>query len=129
MQATARVPIHADPEYPEVLREIADVMERELRAIGIETDLAGAVAETVTEHVRANFGGTPIYIAKGMTMRQRRRMWEIWEAFTGGNHIALARRYGMSLSQIYRVLQVARHEIRLRQQPDLFGDLAHQQPG
>ena len=120
--ATARVPIHADPDYPPMLREMAEAIQRELVEVGIDTDRASAVAETVTEQIRETFGGTPVYMGKGETMRQRRRRMQIWEHFTGANHHELAREFGMSLSQIYRVLAVTRLEMRRRQQPDLFGD-------
>lgn len=113
-------PIFKDESYPEILRELAELLDRELRDAGIEAPHAIAVAETVIEQVRERFGGSPIYISKGMTYRQQRRMWAMWDAFRGDNHLQLARQFGMGLSQVYRTLQVVRRLVRTRQQPDLF---------
>lgn len=116
-------PITKDPDYPEMLRELAEVAERELCNVGVEPAYAAAVAETLAEHVRERFGGTPVYWAKGESMRQRRRRARMWAEFTGRNHAELARRYGVCLQQVYRSLAISKAEWRRASHRDLFEDL------
>lgn len=113
-------PITQDPDYPELIRELASVVERQLVSIDIEPAHAAAVAEATAEAVREHFGGSPLYWAKGETMRQRRRRERMWSEFTGNNYAALARRYGICLQQAYRVIGVARREHAARVQGDMF---------
>jgi len=114
------VPLSQDQDYPQLLRELAEVMEGELRGIGIEPPFSAAVAETVTEHVRQHFGGQQHYWSKGTTFRQRKRRAEIWAMFNGKNYPEIAKRFGLGLSQAYRAVAVARAEAMSQAQPDLF---------
>lgn len=116
----AEPPLYEDAEYPEILRELAEVIDRELRNIGLETPYAAAVAETVTEHVRERFGGSPIYISKAHTLRQRRRRAAMWADFNGRNHVELSRKYGVCVQQLYRSIAIARAEETARRQGNLF---------
>lgn len=118
----ADVPITQDPDYPELIRELADVVEQQLVEVGIEPDSAGAVAESCAEAVRERFGGQVLYWAKGDTMRLRKRRMEMWQAFTGTNHNALAKQFGLCPQQIYRQLAIAKAEHIARTQGSLFGD-------
>ena len=113
-------PITQDPDYPEMLRELAEVAERELCNVGIDPTHAAAVAETLAEHVRERFGGTPVYWAKGESMRQRRRRARMWDEFNGRNHAELSRRYGICLQQVYRSLAISKAETAARLQRGLF---------
>lgn len=118
------IPIHADAEYPALLRELAEVVERELRSTGCDADQASAVAETVTEHVRERFGGVPNYWPKGSTWRHRKRLAAMWADFNGRNHTDLAQKYGMCVQRVYFNLAVYRREIQAKQQPGLFDQAA-----
>lgn len=113
-------PLSQDPDYPPLLRELAEVVQGELSRIGIDLSYASAVAETVSEHVRERFGGQPNYWPKGNTMRQRRRRMRMWEDFNGHNHLELAVKYGVCLQQVYRMLAIAKAEMTNRVQPGLF---------
>ena len=113
-------PIFLDQDYPPLLRELAEVVERELLSTGIDAQQAGAVAETVTEHVRERFGGVPNYWPKGSTYRHRKRLAAMWADFNGRNHADLARKYGMCVQRVYFNLAVYRREVQARQQPGLF---------
>ena len=129
-QAVVPAPIYNDPDYPALLRELAEVVERELLSTGSAPALASAVAETVTEHVRERFGGVPNYWPKGSTYRHRKRLAQMWADFNGRNHAELAQRYGMCVQRVYYNLAVYRREIQSKQQPDMFAqaDDARQAP-
>ncbi|RQO63143.1 hypothetical protein DBR47_00795 [Paucibacter sp. KBW04] len=122
--ATSIKPLSLDADYPPLLRELAEVVEGELKNIGIELNYASAVAETVAEHVRERFGGQPNYWPKGNTLRQRQRRAAMWADFTGNNHVELATKYGVCVQQVYRMLATARAESTARTQRGLFEDEA-----
>lgn len=114
------VPLSLDADYPPLLRELAEVVQRGLRSGGIAEAMAAALAEEAAEHVREHFGGQPNYWPKGESMRQRRRRAAMWADFNGTNHLHLASKYGVCLQQVYRALAIARQESNARTQPDLF---------
>lgn len=109
-----------DADYPALIRELAEVVERQLRDAGVEPPHAAVVAEAAAEYVREHFGGQPLYWAKGETMRQRRKRERMWQLFNGRNHLELSREFGLCLQQTYRTLAIARKEHANRTQPDLF---------
>lgn len=119
--------ITKDPDYPALIRELAEVLTTQLRSGGVEPTSAEAIAEACAEYVREHFGGQPLYWAKGETMRQRLKREAMWAEFNGRNHAELARKHGICLQQVYKRLAISRAEHRARQQPDLFGQ-AGQEP-
>ncbi|MFG6462291.1 Mor transcription activator family protein [Roseateles sp. DXS20W] len=109
-----------DPDYPLVLRELAELVQGELIKVDVPAERAAAIAETAAEHVRERFGGQPVYWPKGHTMRAKRRRAAMWADFTGNNHIELAQKYGMCVQQVYKALAAARIEFLGKAQGDLF---------
>lgn len=109
-----------DPDYPELLRDLARIVEQELVNVGTDRAHAKAIAETVTEHVMEHHGGVPQYWPKGTHWRKLRRRREMWERFNGTNHAELARDFGMCLQQVYKWLAIERAELRKRTQRDMF---------
>lgn len=103
-------PITQDPDYPPLIRELAETLDQQLRAVDIPADRASAISEAAAEFVREHFGGQPLYWAKGETMRQRRRRQAMWRDFTGRNHRELGIKYGICLQQVYRQIAVCRAE-------------------
>lgn len=122
-------PLLEDPDYPPLIRELAGLVELQLREVGIAPSIAAAISESAAEHVREHFGGVPNYWSKGSTMRQRRRRARMWAEFNGNNHAELARRYGVCLQQMYRALAIARAEHTSRVQPGLFDKPAEDAAG
>lgn len=110
----------SDQAYPEVMREIADVVARSLVEGGLQHERALALGEAAAEAVRERHGGTLMYLPKGHTMKTRRRWQALWDEFTGDNHAALAVKHGMNVKGVYKVLAVMRAEHRKRTQADLF---------
>lgn len=114
-------PITDDPDYPVILRELADQVRQQLVASG-RPDGAAAIAESCAEHVREHFGGQMITWPKGDTMRLKRRRAAMWAAFNGTNHNELAKQFGLGVQQVYRQLKIARAEHRARTEHALFDD-------
>lgn len=124
MNAAVSAPVAAegDAAYPELLRDLAGIVKHELLQCGldIEAEQAEAVSLNVAETVREHFGGQVIYVPKGAAFKTKQRWEQMWTEFTGHNHADLARRYGMGVHGVYRVLAIMRAEHRRRAQPDLF---------
>lgn len=106
--------------YPAMLRDLADTVARQLADVGIEPERARAIGTTVAEHVRELYGGQLIYFPSGASFETRKRWLTIWQEFNGHNHADLARRHGMNVKQVYRVLAIVGAEMRKRAQPGLF---------
>ena len=64
-----------------------------------------AISCEVVEFVRKNHGGEPVYIPKAAAWQCKQKHNRIFEEFNGGNHHALAEKFSLSLSQIYRIVQ------------------------
>lgn len=118
--AQAAAVLTTDADYPEVMREIAELVTRHLVDVGIDPDRASAIGEAAAESVREHHGGTLLYLPKGHTMRTRRRWQAIWDEFTGTNHEALALKHGVNVKAVYKILGVMRAEQRKKTQGDLF---------
>lgn len=112
--------IYDDPEYPELLRELARLIETGLVQAEVDRKRAAALAESVVEHAREHFGGIPQYWPKGETWRVRQRRQKMWERFDGRNYGVIAKEFGISLSQAYRAIAVARAEWKASNMGSLF---------
>ena len=82
---------------------------------GKAAELAGLAVSALAFH----FGGRPFYLPRGDAMRRCARDGQIWAEFTGNNHEDLAERFGLAISQIYKI--VARQRELLRQRRERAG--------
>lgn len=122
-QASLLAPAADADAYPELLRDLADLVASKLVEAGIERERAAAVGETVIEEISVLHGGRQFYLAKNCSVKARRRWLQLWEDFTGRNQAELSATYGMNIKQVYRVLAIVREEKR-RAGPDLFSAVA-----
>ena len=102
--------------YPAMLRELGDTVARQLADVGVDQARAEAIGTTVAEHVRELYGGQLVYIPRGASYETRQRWLTIWQEFTGHNHADLARKHGMNIKQVYRVLAIVGAEMRKRKE-------------
>jgi Mor family transcriptional regulator len=109
-----------DPEYPEILEEMAAHLTKFLTERGMDPKAAGEAAFSATEHVRANVGGRVVYIPFGVSYEAQKRWEEIWEKFNGGNVVQLAREYDCTEVHINRILRQMRERKRREVQGDMF---------
>lgn len=92
-------------EYPQcfnaVLREMTDV---------IAEILPDTSALTIAQAIQRRFGGGLVYIPMARNPRADRqaRDAELCAEFTGNNHRALARKFGISVSTVYDALAAHR---------------------
>ena len=106
----------------EMLRELADIVTQQLLQSVLQADpeRAEAIGMSAAEHVREHFGGQVVYVPKDAAFKTKQRWQVMWNEFTGHNHPQLARKFGMGVHGVYRVLAIMRAEHRRRAQPDLF---------
>ena len=101
------------PESPEVLADLGQIVQQRVQD-WLPPRLAAELAQEVVEAVRQRWGGSLIYIPKGAAWARQQRDAAIAAAFTGHNHGELARRYHLTVTQIYAILQRQRQS---RQDP------------
>ncbi|EAT15353.1 hypothetical protein HTZ97_09345 [Desulfuromonas acetoxidans] len=94
----------------EFLLKMATTIQRELEGVGIKSKEAREAALKAVEVVRQDNGGTEVYIPKGMALTLSQRDWELWNEFDGSNHSFLARKYKLTIRQIYRIVERCREE-------------------
>lgn len=68
----------------------------------------------------AHWGGQNIYFPMGLSYKLSQRDRQIYDDFTGANHSELARKYGVSLQWIYKIVKTVRQEEMARRQGALF---------
>ena len=81
---------------------------------------ARIVAKQVAQHLSAHWGGQLLYIPKNHFGKLDERDKEIWAAFNGHNHAELARRYDLTMQQVYKILKQTGTKVRAKSQADLF---------
>ncbi|MCW5666511.1 MAG: DNA-binding protein [Piscinibacter sp.] len=112
-----------DPGYPELLADMARVAEKVLRDKGIDEARARSAAVDLAEHLRDYWGGQVLYVPKGGRLETRKRWAEVWDEFRGDNHAELARKHGLGLQQVYKIIEVMKREQFSRTQGKLpFSD-------
>lgn len=110
-----------EEKAPEILTDLAKHVEEELAK---QMPLANArqVGIDVARRISQAWGGSVIYMPRGILFKLSERDIQIWRDFTGNNHQALARKYGVSEQWVYQIVKKMRKEEIDRLQPDLFGN-------
>ena len=104
----------------EALLEIARLVQEQLQSDGVDAVKAREIALKAADHVRINYGGTEVYISKGIALVLHDRDWKIWREFDGYNQRELATRYDITPRHVYRIVERCRDEEFLRRQMNLF---------
>ena len=107
-------------KYPEMLHRLREIIIEELKEQRIEQELTEHCAHHITETVRAEWGGTAVYIGKGLMYELSQRDAEIWEKFNGKNHHALVNEYGITMVWLYKIIKHQRRAMIKDKQTDLF---------
>ncbi|ALS60703.1 Mor transcription activator family protein [Pandoraea norimbergensis] len=108
---------------PELLIDLADQCTQALKECGGLTDeLAVQVAREIADRMAAHWGGQNIYFPMGLSYKLSQRDRQIYDDFNGANHSELARKYGVSLQWIYKIVKTVRQEEMARRQGDMFAE-------
>ncbi|NYT80921.1 DNA-binding protein [Alcaligenaceae bacterium] len=106
---------------PELLRDLADQVKDVLMKYGEEREeRAELLGVEVAERISKNWGGMNIYMPLGVVMQRHRKAIEIWNDFDGSNVDQVARKHGVSIQWVYKIIKEMRAEELARRQRDLF---------
>lgn len=86
----------------------------------IDRQSAQVAAKQVSAHLSKHWGGQLLYFPKNHYGRLSERDAEIWRKFDGKNHAALAKEYGLTMQQIYKIVREAAEYHRAKNQMDMF---------
>lgn len=104
---------------PELLIDLADHIADALTELGpVEEPRAAQIGAKIAERMAGVWGGQNIYFPMGLSMRISQRDQEIHAKFTGANHAALAREYGVSIQWIYKIVKTMHRDQKAARQPD-----------
>jgi len=108
---------------PELLVDLAEQCSLALKeSAGLDKDKADQVGREIAERMASHWGGQNIYFPMGLSYKLSQRDRQIFDDFTGANHSELARKYGVSLQWIYKVVKTVRQEEIARRQGDMFAE-------
>ncbi|WP_197329555.1 Mor transcription activator family protein [Ralstonia syzygii] len=106
---------------PELLVDLAQHAAAALVELGaIDRDKADQLGREIADRMATHWGGQNIYFPMGLSLKLSQRDQRIYDEFNGTNHSDLARKYGVSLQWIYKIVKAVRQEEIVRRQGALF---------
>lgn len=106
---------------PELLVDMAQhVTVCLVELLGVPTEKAEQVAHEIANRMASHWGGQNIYFPMGLSYKLSQRDQQIYDEFNGDNHSDLARKYGVSLQWIYKIIKTVRQEEINSRQGGLF---------
>ena len=106
---------------PELLVDLAEQCSLALKeSAGLDKDKADQVGREIAERMASHWGGQNIYFPMGLSYKLSQRDRLIYDEFNGSNHSELARKHGVSLQWIYKIIKTVRQEEIDRRQGGLF---------
>lgn len=95
--------------YAELLDDVAVKVADMARCLPPMDDAAARdFGRRVADMLAEDWGGSSVYIPKNLASRFRRRDAELYRAFTGGNILELAQRYGLTQQRVYAIIKAER---------------------
>ena len=106
---------------PELLVDLAShCTQILLEMTELDKEKAQQIGREIAERMATHWGGQNIYFPMGLSYILSKRDRQIYAEFNGNNHSELARKYGISLQWVYKLIKtVHKEEIAARQQ-DMF---------
>lgn len=92
-------------KWPAKLRELIDFSAAAIIRAGESPEQASKLAEVVVASISFMLGGRSMYLPSGNELKAFIRDYQIYREFTGHNHEALCRRYGLAKPTIYQIIQ------------------------
>lgn len=86
----------------------------------IDAEMAENIGMIVALKTGHNWGGLNVYVPKSMSLFACEREKQIFNEFTGNNHAYLAKKYGLSLQWIYKIVKRVQKEEIAKRQFDMF---------
>lgn len=106
---------------PELLVDLAQHVAVTLVELGkIDQQKAEQFGREIADRMAAHWGGQNVYFPMGLSYKLSQRDHEIYDEFNGTNHSELARKYGVSLQWIYKIVKAVQKEEMAKRQGDMF---------
>lgn len=106
---------------PELLVDLTEHVAASLKElVAMDEGSARHVAQEVADRMAAHWGGQNVYFPMGLAGKLSRRDRLIYEEFNGTNQSDLARKWGVSLQWIYKIVKAVRKDEIARRQVDMF---------
>jgi Mor family transcriptional regulator len=115
--------IHDDfkSKGPDLLVDLASHVAATLvELLEMRQDLAEHAGYEVADRIASHWRGQHIYVPMGLAPKALSRNRLIYEEFNGRNHSELARKHGVSLVWLYKIIKTVHKEEQARRQPDMF---------
>lgn len=109
-----------EKDYPEVLQDLRRIFCEVLVKHDTPKEVAEHWAHEATESVRAEWGGSLVYICKGQSYDLNQRDLQIWSEFNGRNHQELCKKFNITLVWLYKIIKIQRQAMLKDKQGDLF---------
>lgn len=109
-----------EQKAPELLNHLYVKIKNAGVATNLSEEESRLLAKKVTLDIAHDFGGEMIYIPKGILVHLTGRDLKIWQEFNGKNHNELARKYGVSVVWVYKILKKVQQEEVAKRQIDMF---------
>jgi len=106
----------------DILTDLQQIAVKAACEHGLSADDAEAIACRISQDVRASWGGQQIYIKKVDLAELSARNLEIFREFNGSNHQQLAKKHGLAVPVIYRIIKIVQRQERDKRQHRLFKD-------
>lgn len=104
----------------ELLSDLEQKATGFLRERGVAPEIAEHVAIHLANHLADHWGGQLVNIPKDHVYKIASRDLDIYNAFDGRNHAALARQFGLSVRAIYDIVKKVQKLITDETQGSLF---------
>lgn len=102
-----------------LLNDISDKLTALAVREGINPELAENIGREAATFLADDWGGQSIYIPMDLSAKLSARNEEIYKLFTGDNISELAKRFGLSVQTVYRIVKAERFK-RAPRQASLF---------
>lgn len=112
-----------DPKaWPQTLSDMVLVVNNHLTSrLGYEKSKAIKLTKEVVTVIAHYLGGRQTYLPRDDKLKLALRDIEIWHDFTGHNTNQLASKHGLTVTQMYAIIQTQRNLNLRRIQPELNG--------
>jgi len=108
-------------KWPQSLADFMAVTESAITRTmpDMESDSAHTLARNITISLAHYLGGRQTYLPRDVRLQRALRDYRIYRDFRGRNYEALARREGLTVTQVYNIVAAQRKLFRNRVQPGL----------
>lgn len=102
------------------LSDLGGYVDKAAESCGIEKDTANLIVIDIVEGFVQRWGGLTIYIPSCSNIERESRDEQIFSEYTGANHMALAKKYGLAMQTVYLIIRQQRQKLRDKNQIKLF---------